>query len=136
MSIDFMTGNLGFSFSNYSKLNTNIAAPVDNKQDKSEEEDALKQSEQLQLSPIRVDTKIHIDPLMKHQSLDTIEMQRAISDMQKDAVLTPYQRFVQKEEESDEVFSLSVAPIDQNAVQVPHTGVIVQGADGTVILKK
>ena len=139
MSIHFWSGTYGFSYPDYSKNLTNAQAQPETEKQQ-EDLTAVQQpanAQSLELSPLRVNTKVTLgDPLAEHHSLQTLDMRKAIYDMQQDSVLAKYQHFIGDQEEQPQQFSLDVTPVEQMQTQQPSSSLIVQDNDGVVILKK
>ena len=139
MSIHFWSGTYGFSYPDYSKNLTNAQAQPETEKQQ-EDLTAVQQpanAQSLELSTLRVNTKVTLgDPLAEHHSLQTLDMRKAIYDMQQDSVLAKYQHFIGDQEEQPQQFSLDVTPVEQMQTQQPSSSLIVQDNDGVVILKK
>ena len=121
MSIHFWSGTYGFSYPDYSKNLTNAQAqPETEKQQETTAAVQQTKEQPIELSPLRVNTRVTLgDPLADHQSFQTLDMRKAISDMQQDSVLAKYQHFIGNQEPEQ-----------------PGSSLIVQDNDGVVILKK
>lgn len=93
MGIHFWSGTYGFSYPDYSKNLTNSQAqPEAEKQQEKIAAAQPVQEQPIELSPLRVNTRVTLgDPLADHQSFQTLDMRKAISDMQQDSVLAKYQ---------------------------------------------
>lgn len=132
MAIGLWSGGYGMSYPAYTKFSNMQTAKETSPQNQIP--DTQQDIEALNLSPIKVDTRVRLDPLMKMQSLETLDMQKAIADMQEDSVLAQYQKFI-GEDSSDE-FRLDVTPVELQKSQPSVAGMISQDEDGIVILKK
>lgn len=138
MSIHFWSGTYGFSYPDYSKNLTNSQAqPEAEKQQEKIAAAQPVQEQPIELSPLRVNTRVTLgDPLVDHQSFQTLDMRKAISEMQQDSVLAKYQHFIGDQEKKPQEFNLDVTPVEQMQTQQPSSSLIVQDNDGVVILKK
>lgn len=139
MSIHFWSGTYGYSYPDYSKNLTNAQAqPETEKQQETTAAVQQAKEQPIELSPLRVNTRVTLgDPLADHQSFQTLDMRKAISDMQQDSVLAKYQHFIGNQEpEQPKEFNLDVTPVEQMQTQQPSSSLIVQDNDGVVILKK
>ena len=84
MAIGLWSGGYGMSYPAYTKFSNMQTAKETSPQNQIP--DTQQDIEALNLSPIKVDTRVRLDPLMKMQSLETLDMQKAIADMQEDSV--------------------------------------------------
>lgn len=139
MSIHFWSGTYGMSYPDYSNFTSSqLQRSEESQQEIAATAQQPVEEQPIELSPLRVNTRVTLgDPLADHKSIQTLDMRKAISDMQQDSVLAKYQHFIGEQETAQpKEFNLDVTPVNKTQVQRPTSSLVVQDNDGVVILKK